>query len=229
MIVYDNLKIMKGVTQLKIDIIDYNNNEVIYSVKNTPICQWDQHSRARIGVKFYDYKVVDEPEYIFYSYTYDLLQNDINLQNKTINTFLKLENIRNLSDNKEQYNLMTRNCEYKVKQSFDSLKGQMNRRLKFCEEEFIVGLHWLLREKLISIDSKHKDLLPSCDINKVCDYSSADYLSNMFGCLFKGCGRWPDKSYYTSFNFSCSTREDLNKQLNIEIPKSEYENLNILI
>ncbi len=66
-------------------------------------------------------------------------------------------------------------------------------------------------------------LLPGCDLKQECDYSSADYLSNMFGCLFAGCGRWEDKANYASFNQSCTTPDLLEKQLGITIPRSSYE------
>jgi|GEM_PF-3228572 len=220
-----NIEIHRGVETLNVEIINWNNKEVEYTVENTPICQWDQHSRARIGVQFFDYKVSEIPKYIMYTYIFDKMNFDKKYRQKAFDVLEKLENIRNKKDFfKVELNLMSRSCSYKVKQTIDSLRGQMIRRLKFCEEEFIVGLHWLLRDKLIKLGFEEaKSFVPGCDLIKKCDYSSADYLSNMFGCLFAGCKRWPDYTEFATFNFSCSTAEELEKQLKIKIPRSQYE------
>lgn len=226
MIENNGIKIFKGVENLQVDIIDVNPTKIKYQVKNTPICQFDQHSRARIGIKFIDYKVSDKPEYVVYTKNYLALQNNEELRNKTFETLLELEEIRNAESFKTPFNLMSRNCSYIVEQEMSSLTGQMSRRLKLCEEAFIVGLHWLLREKMIKMGLDFaNEFLPGCDTIKSCDYSSADYLSNAFGCLFTGCGRWPSHAQYASFNESCTTYLELESQLNIKIQKSEHDNL----
>jgi len=215
----------KGVEALVVDIISADETGVTYHVKGTPICQYDQHSRARIGVEFFDYKVEEKPVYVVYTAVANHMTSDN--ADKISSALWKLEALRNKSPYKDQYNLMTRSCEYKVKQSWGSLRGQMMRRLKFCEEEFIVGLHWLLRHKLIDMGFKQAEsFLPGCDNAKDCDYASADYLSNMFGCLFAGCNRWESHAKYASFNESCTTPELLEQQLasyHLRIPRSTYE------
>lgn len=220
----DGITIFRDVSLLEVDIISHDEKGIEYTVRNTPICQWDQHSRARIGIEFLDYKVSETPIYVMYNNVFETLIENKDFLNQTIEKLVELENLRNTSEFKTEYNLMSRSCSYRVKQTWDSLKGQMSRRLKFCEESFIVGLHWLLRDKLIKLGySEAEKFLPFCDVIKNCDYSSADYLSNMFGCLFAGCGRWPDKTEFASFNFSCTTRESLEEQLDIKIPPSYHE------
>lgn len=221
----NNIIIFKGISDLQVDILEHDSNSITYLVAGTPICQFDQHSRARVGVKFFNYKVSYDPNYVFYTHVYNMLEKDEEFRNKTFETLEKLEKIRrNEMQVPTTYNLMTRSCSYMVKQDFNSLRGQMARRLKLCEEEFIVGVHWLLRDKMINEGIEiAKEFLPGCDKLEYCDYSSADYLSNMFGCLFKGCGRWPDKSSFASFNESCTTNELLEEQLGIQIQKSKYE------
>lgn len=224
MIQKNNIKLLKGVENLKVSIISHDEKQVHYKVENTPVCQFDQHSRARIGVKFLNYQVSEQPKYVLYTNLYESLSKNEEFLNETINTLSELEDLRNKAEFKDDYTLMSRNCSYEVIQEYGSLAGQMSRRLKFSEEEFIVGLHWLLRDKLIKLGvEKANKFLPGCDIVKKCEYASADYLSNMFGCLFKGCGRWKSHAEYASFNESCSTREVISKQLEIDIPKSEYE------
>lgn len=217
--------ILRGVEPLLVTILNCSEKEIEYTVENTPICQFDQHSRARIGIEFLDYKVSEKPVYIFYSNLFDKVCNNIEtFVTETLKALGDLEEKRNTSEFKTEYNLMSRSCSYRVKQTWDSLKGQMSRRLKMCEEEFIVGLHWELRDQLIKLGyTEAEKFVPFCDVIKNCDYSSADYLSNMFGCLFAGCGRWPDKTEFASFNFSCTTRQLLEEQLNIKIPLSYHE------
>lgn len=227
MISYKNIKIFKGVENQSVEILDWNEktNIVEYLVLNTPICQFDQHSRARVGIQFLDYKVSEEPEYSFYTVDYDHISKNTDIFNKTFSTLEKLEINRSNSIFKTNYNLMSRNCSYRVIQTYASLKGQMSRRLKLCEEEFIVSLHWMLKKLLIEAGSENaaKDFLPGCDVLGYCDYASADYLSNMFGCLFASCGRWPSNTEFASFNQSCTTPQLIREQTGIIIDKSKYE------
>jgi len=220
-----SVNIDRGVETLKVEILelDKKSRTVTYKVSNSPICQYDQHSRARIGAKFFDYKVSDKPHYIFYTAVYDKLESPVFCA-KVTKTLTELEDLRKKTKFKTTYNLMTRACEYKVTQTFDSLKGQMMRRLAFCEEEFIVGLHWKLRQLVIDEGVEEAEKwLPGCDIAGKCYYAKSDYLSNMFGVLFAGCGRWPDESKYATFNESCTIPDTIEEQMNLSIPQSEHE------
>jgi len=222
--IINDVTIYKGIADLKVEIIDFDKTAIQYKVANTPICQFDQHSRARVGVKFIDYKVSEAPEYVLYTDLYEKLINNSDALSKFIECALELEALRQYAKIKDDYNLMSRSCSYTVIQDYKSLAGQMNRRLKFCEEEFIVGLHWLLRDQMIFNNIQiAKDFKPGCDISCECDYSSADYLSNAFGCLFQGCNRWPFHAEFTSFNKSCTTPDLIEQQLGISVFKSEYE------
>lgn len=222
-----NVILRKEVEELIVNIITYDDSskQVTYEVVNTPICQFDQHSRARVEVTFFDYKVANTADYVLYAEVYDRILKDKKYKDNIFDSLVELETIRNKYDQKQAFNLMSRNCSYKVKQSINSLKGQMMRRLKFCEESFIAGLHWKLKQALVEAGCKEAEyFLPGCDLIKECDYSSADYLAQSFSCLFAGCNRWPDKNTgYASFNHSCTTAKELETQMNISIVKSEYE------
>lgn len=199
-------------------VLNFADNKIEYEVVDVPICCYDQHSRARIGVSFLDYRVSAEPRYVFYTSLFDMIDSNSNWS-KVVDTLLKLETVRTKSNNPQQFNLMSRSCSYRVIQTIESLQGQMSRRLKFCEEEFIVGVHWKLRFKLINQAGYSEGMFaPHCDRIRKCDYSSADYLSNMFGCLFASCGRWPAETNYATFNKSCTDKAELSRQLGIEIP-----------
>jgi len=225
----NNIKIKKGIECLDVEILSWNPDSqmIKYKITGTPVCQFDQHSRARVGIKFIDYKVSDEPNYIVYTQVWDTMQKNPEFSKEVYESLAELEEIRNDKKDSEPlagYNLMSRECSYTVEQNMGSLRGQMMRRLKFCEEEFIVGLHWLLRHKMIEYGIEvANSFAPGCDLIKKCDYAAADYLSNAFGCLFAGCGRWKSHADYASFNQSCTTPELIKEQLGIDCTRSKYE------
>lgn len=223
----NGIKIQCGVAGLQVEITACDNETICYKVSNTPICQYDQHSRARIGAEFSDYKVSDNPVYAVYTSVFNSMLKNKDYRARVFTMLGNIEIARELAELKNEFNLMTRCCSYKVKQTWGSLKGQMARRLKFCEEEFIVGLHWLLRHKIMLYsnysDASLSNLLPGCDYKKECDYSTDYYLSNMFGCLFAPCGRWHAGTEYATFNESCTNIEDLQYQLGINIPEINNE------
>lgn len=223
----NNIEIKCGVKGLEVDIMNWHeaSGMITYRVKGTPICQYDQHSRARVGIKFKQYEVNPNPAYVVYTQVYELMKKNSDFRDKTIKTLSELEKHRvSEGENPELFNLMSRECTYVVEQNINSLRGQMSRRLKFCEEEFIVGLHWLLREKMIDMGiNAAKSFRPGCDQIGKCDYAAADYLSNAFGCLFAGCGRFPSKTDFASFNQSCTTPEVMKDQLGISCVRSSHE------
>jgi len=228
----NGIKVKCGIKDLGVDILSWNEDSqmITYKVTGTPICQFDQHSRARVGIKFKDYKVADKADYVVYTQVYELMEKNEEFANKVFKTLNKLESYRKIEEastlpaNPTLYNLMSRECSYIVEQNMGSLRGQMMRRLKFCEEEFIVGLHWLLRDKMINMGIEAANsFVPGCDLIKKCDYAASDYLSNAFGCLFAGCGRFPSHTDFASFNQSCTTSELIKEQLGIDCTRSSYE------
>lgn len=222
----DNVILYRGVEDLQVNILNHNDSKITFEVINTPIHAFDQHARARVGHKFFDYKISDDPIYTFYTATYDRLLTDPNKVNEFIELAKDVEIQRNKTDFKYPYNLMSRNTSYKVEVEYSALIGQMSRRLKFCEEETITGIFFLLRQKMIDKGIKFaNDYLPGCDKTGKCDYIDvSDHLSSVFNALFSACGRHKtDENTYRSFNQSCTTPGLLIKQLHIDIPKSKWE------
>jgi hypothetical protein len=224
--------VKKGIECLDVEILSWNEDSgmISYKITGTPICQYDQHSRARVGIKFKDYIVSPDPNYVVYTQVWDTMEKDPEFKKEVMETLEELEEVRNESSEElraiemSSLNLMSRECSYVVEQSIGSLRGQMARRLMFCEEEFIVGLHWLLRKKMIEMGiSLAEGFKPMCDVTKKCEYAKADYLSNAFGCLFAGCGRWKSHTEFASFNQSCTTPELVKEQTGVTCTKSEYE------
>jgi len=224
--------VKKGIECLGVEILSYQEDSgmISYKVTGTPVCQFDQHSRARVGIKFKDYKVSEEPNYVVYTQVWDTMEKDPEFKKEVMETLEELEELRDENQDMDSQvepsslNLMSRECSYVVEQTIGSLRGQMARRLQFCEEEFIVGLHWLLRQKMLEAGIEMAyGFKPMCDVTKKCEYAKADYLSNAFGCLFAGCGRWKSHTEFASFNQSCTTPELVKEQTGVTCTKSEYE------
>lgn len=218
--------IHRGVENSHVNILDFTENNITFEVVNVPIHTFDQHARARVGHKFFEYHIAETPVYSLYTVTYDRLHSDPEKLAEFKKLALELEELRKTSNHKESYNLMSRNCCYKVTVDYSALAGQMSRRLKFCEEEQIVKLFWELRAKMIEKGIKFAEqYLPGCDKTGTCDYIDvSDHLSSVFNALFSACGRHKtDVETYRSFNQSCTTPRMLIDQAGLEIPKSKWE------
>lgn len=109
---------------------------------------------------------------------------------------------------------------YSVHYSLAALMGVCANRMKFCEMEDTCAVAWLMaervKEKFPLLGSK---LRPGCDNGKRCQYHKSYTMSEMFGCLFKECGRneCPDSNDYAEFNETCTNYKDLEEQLGIKI------------
>lgn len=110
---------------------------------------------------------------------------------------------------------------YSAAYNLMSLMGVCANRLRFCEMEDTVAVAWLMAKEV-----EHEFpligsyLRPSCDFTHKCQYHKSYTLSEMFGCLFKECGRnpCPDSREYAEFNEICTDVKILEKQLGIKIP-----------
>ena len=101
--IVEGVKIFKGISDLKVEILEHDEKSIKFSVQNTPICQFDQHSRARVGVKFSEYKVAEEPEYVLYTNLYERMENDGAMTAMFAQTALQLELSRNSAEIKDDY------------------------------------------------------------------------------------------------------------------------------
>lgn len=109
--------------------------------------------------------------------------------------------------------------QYKFRSNLQALKGYMGTRLAACEQSDTCAVAiatWdQINQKFPLIGS---NLKPTCDYARTCIYHKMYTLSELFGCLFAGCGRWPDENPYSTFNRSCSSYETLQKELGIYFP-----------
>jgi len=106
--------------------------------------------------------------------------------------------------------------------SFASLMMMCGKRMKFCEQADTVAFAWLLREAIREkFPLLAAYLRPGCDWSGKCGYHKSYHMSEMFGCLFKSCGRHKveEDDGYADFDFSCANRGKMMEQLNIHIPR----------
>jgi len=106
--------------------------------------------------------------------------------------------------------------------NYRGLQDMCSQRLAFCEQWDTVGAAWTMRHE---VEKKFPLLAaflrPRCDWAKRCVYSQNYSLSELFGCLFAPCGRWPKpKDYiYATFNEACTEIEELEEDLGFHIPR----------
>jgi hypothetical protein len=122
---------------------------------------------------------------------------------------------------------------YKWSVNLGALKSYMAQRLQACEQSDTVQVAiaaWNQINDKFPLIASH--LKPGCDNAKRCTYHQISTLGECFGCLFSGCGRWPDPKPYATFNKSCSSYSQMAKESGINIPEistwpeyKEFENL----
>jgi hypothetical protein len=204
--------------------------QFVFKVEGTPRHCFDQHARARIGTVFFSIGARDncklDSAMILYTKLYDkYFQNG-----EFRHFFYQMKDLYGkIIKDKGSWQIaraiipMCYHHPYHFAQNLLGLQGQCNNRMMFHEEEFIVALHWLIREEIKTRISPliANYLRPACDRAKKCLYSKSYALSNAFGCLFAGCGRWPAGTEYATFNESCSDILEIEKQLNIHIPRPD--------
>jgi thymidylate synthase ThyX len=201
-----------------------------FRVKGLPRHTFDQHARARIGTTFFSVGSRDnnklDASVILYPKLYERVMKDPHLKN----FFYEMKDVyEKLLENKGSWQIaravlpMCYHHPYYFSQNYLALQGQCSRRMMFCEEFGIVGLHWKIQHKIMKEISPllAEYLRPACDKAKKCVYAKSYGLSNAFGCLFAGCGRWPAGTKYATFNESCTDVEKLEEQLGFHIIRSD--------
>ncbi len=113
---------------------------------------------------------------------------------------------------------------YKFSVDYGALQSYMAQRLSAVEQADTVATAILTWN---CINSKFpllaNELRPRCDKVGRCICHQGDG-SELFGALFKGCGRFPgSESNYATFNKSCSDYSTLEKQLGMGIPYPDTE------
>ena len=112
---------------------------------------------------------------------------------------------------------------YKYTVSLNALKGYLAQRLMACEQPDTVQVAiaiWNQVHKKFPLIASH--LKPACDNARHCVYHKAGKLSELFSSLFAGCGRHRDPAPYSTFNRSCSSYEQMEKESGEGIPRPKF-------
>jgi hypothetical protein len=108
---------------------------------------------------------------------------------------------------------------YKYSVNFEAMKGYMSRRLVASEQEDTVATAIMIWNEVNKRFPMLANVLrPKCDWAKrcLCHQGAGD---EIFGALFKGCGRWPEtESDYATFNWACTDYKTLDEQLGVHLP-----------
>lgn len=215
--------------------------DFMFIVRGTSRASFDQHARMRIGATFFSQGVRDNSRADAGFRIPSELAEDSDLKGK-IQKYVK--------EGKDLYSKMLERGQgsyqsarailpmgithnYKYAANLQALKGYMAQRLQACEQEDTVFVAISIRKAIedkFPLIASH--LKPGCDYAKKCTYHQAYTLSEMFGCLFSGCGRWPDNGEYSTFNKSCSDYRTMEDQGGIYLRSPqfwmEYDSLDIL-
>lgn len=205
-----------------------------FEVNGITRSDFDQHARARIGSHFMSIGTRDnnklDSRFLFYDHIVEHMKKDLQYKEK-VESWIKLtkdlyEETINESDSSWQIGRaflpQCVNHSYTFGMNLSALRGQMSRRLMFCEQEGIVALHWKIR-KLVAdkFPLIGEFMIPVCDKTHKCVYMEGpEGLTTLFSNLFDGCGRWKiqntNNSEYKEFNHSCTNPNRL-KELGIPV------------
>ena len=210
----------------------------MFRIRGASRSQFDQHARMRIGATFFSQGVRDNsradggfriPTNISELEDQKLLGDIIAHVKKGKELYREvLETGKGSYQSARSILPMGITHNYKWACNLQALKGYMAQRLQACEQEDTVFVAIATRNEIAGrfpLIASH--LKPGCDYARKCTYHQAYTLSEMFGCLFAGCGRWKDENPYSTFNESCSDYNTMAQQGGIKLPQplnwNEYE------
>jgi len=216
---------------LKGKALPLGNEAVNFSfiIRSASRASFDQHARQRVGAMFASQGVRDNSRLLSGFRVPNEIWRNVKKRNEVIKNVLqaKILYYKLISDKVQGNSFQAARCifqmgwthNYKFSVNFEALKSYMSRRLVASEQEDTVAtaiVVWdQVNKKFPLLASR---LRPKCDWagKCLCHQGSGD---EIFGALFKGCGRFPEtESNYSTFNWSCSDYELLEKQTGIVLP-----------
>lgn len=198
-----------------------------FIVRGASRSAFDQHARMRIGATFFSQGVRDNSRADAGFRMPSQFEENPSLHTEIEQHVLATKKLysRILEEGQGSYQSarsilpmgITHN--YKWACNMLALKGYMAQRLQACEQEDTVGVAiatWNQMNKKFPLLAHV--LRPGCDGAKRCTYHQAYTMSEKFGCLFSGCGRWPDTKSYSTFNRSSASYDTIGKQMGVYFP-----------
>lgn len=184
-----------------------------FTIRGASRAAFDQHARQRIGAFFQSQGVRDNSRLDAGFRMPTELYHDKEM-NKEITEYVKKgKDIYQKILMKGAGSFQSARCilpmnvthNYKYGVNFMALRSYCAQRLMACEMFDTVQVAILIREEVKKYSPYLASILkPRCDMAKKCIYHQSYTLSELFGCLFKGCGRWKDETPYSTHNTSCS-------------------------
>ena len=200
----------------------------MFIVRGASRAQFDQHARQRVGATFFSQGVRDNSRAdAGFRVPTDLTTNLTDMQLNEIKEYIEqgkrlytaiLKRGKGSYQSARSILPMGITHNYKYAANLQAIKGYMAQRLQACEQEDTVFVAISIRKAIedkFPLIASH--LKPGCDYAKRCTYHQSYTLSEMFGCLFAGCGRWPDENEYSTFNGSCSNYDTMAEQGGIQL------------
>ncbi len=212
--------------------------EFHFIVRGISRAGFDQHARQRLGTFFQSQGVRDnsrlDASFRMPTNTYndpelrkDVIEHIANWK-RLYKKILTTKGVGSFQEARQIYP-MNATHNYKFGANFMALKGFCAQRLMACEMFDIVQTAIWVRHAVKQYSPYLASLLkPRCDMAKKCVYHQDYTMSEAFGCLFKGCGRWEDKSPYATHNQSCSDYDTMAEESGIRLEHhtdwKEYHN-----
>lgn len=210
-----------------------------FIIRGVSRAAFDQHARQRIGATFASQGVRDNSRLLSGFRVPNEIWRDIKKRDELISSALWIKKVYYLMVNSGKGNSfqaarsimpMGWTHNYKYSTNYMALKGYMARRLVASEQEDTVAtaimLWYQINKKFPMLANQ---LRPKCDWAKRCMCHQGDG-GELFGALFKGCGRFPEtEEDYATFNWACTDYPTLEKQLGVHLPNpNEWKEYNCL-
>jgi len=211
-----------------------------FIIRKASRASFDQHARQRIGATFASQGVRDNSRLLAgFRVPNEIWKNEEKLK-KVIKMNLLLKKIyyELISSEKNNNSFQAARCmmtmnwthNYKYTVNYMALGSYMAQRLVASEQEDTVATAigiWNQINKKFPLLANF--LRPKCDWAGKCKCHQGDG-GELFGALFKGCGRFPEtEGKYATFNWACTDYNTLEKQSMIHLPNpDEWKTYNTL-
>lgn len=205
--------------------------QFLFEVRGCSRSAFDQIARARIGTTFSSMGVRDNahpdldvvvPPYVYDDpKSLDIFKRGVEAAKRSYSDLLQ-QGQRSWQDARAVLPMGSVH-RFMMNINYAALRTFMAKRLMLEEQYDTVAVAWKMRQEL----GKHYALLaaplrPACDLARRCVYHKAHTLSELFGCLFKGCGRWGEEEYtYADFNEASANPQDIEEWLGEPLPAPE--------
>ena len=210
-----------------------------FIIRGVSRAAFDQHARMRVGATFASQGVRDNSRLLSGFRVPNEIWRNESKREELISSALWIKKVYYMMLKSGQDNsFQAARCimpmgwthNYKHSVNYMALKGYMARRLVASEQEDTVATAIAIWEQINKkFPMLANQLRPKCDWAKRCQCHQGDG-GEMFGALFRGCGRFPEtEGEYATFNWACTDYKTLEEQSGIHLPNpDEWKTFNSL-